>query len=111
MSANDCCGMFLSCCMCFSVCTHDSDSSCIRFCVNLFPSKWCGKLDDTYTQDARKAENAHEADLFHQNSQPASTPAMDAKGGHIRDKSLILCRRVSEYYCKLLLFTILSADL
>ncbi|KAJ7124231.1 hypothetical protein C8R44DRAFT_980609 [Mycena epipterygia] len=90
MSDNDCCSLFLSCCLCCSLCNHGSDSSAVRWFINLFPDSWCPQ--DGYAEEA--AERDREAALFHggNNTQPASTPGMDASAGgpNIRDKSNIL---------------------
>ncbi|KAJ7183433.1 hypothetical protein C8R46DRAFT_1209596 [Mycena filopes] len=98
MSDNDCCGMLLSCCVCCSVCTHDSDSSCIRAIISIFPESWCGRLKDTAAEDAVMAERDREAALFQtssqNSSQPEGTPTMSMKttsgGPNLRDKSLIM---------------------
>ncbi|KAJ7511917.1 hypothetical protein B0H11DRAFT_2214789 [Mycena galericulata] len=117
MSANDCCGMLLSCCMCFSLCSHSSDSSTIRFCINLFPERWCRRFDDTSAADEVMAERDHEAALFDQrnnnvSAQPTSVPAMavDAKSArtpavpNIRDKAHILPTFPTHRYDWALLF-------
>ncbi|KAJ7509228.1 hypothetical protein B0H11DRAFT_1901365 [Mycena galericulata] len=108
MSANDCCGMLLSCCMCFS-------SSYERLIVLLDsvvqpqqrqlydPVLHKPLFDDTSAADEVMAERDHEAALFDQrnnnvSAQPTSVPAMavDAKsartpaGPNIRDKAHIL---------------------
>jgi len=89
------------------LCSHSSDSSRIRFIINLFPESWCGRLNDTAAQDAAMAERDHEAALFQQLNSPSSSstqvqqpggmPAMttEKSGGagpspNIRDKAHIL---------------------
>ncbi|KAJ7079651.1 hypothetical protein C8R43DRAFT_965814 [Mycena crocata] len=98
-----------------ALCSHSSDSSTVRWFVNLFPASWCAKLDDTHAADAAKEENDREAALFYRepgadaqtqnvNTQPTSVPGMGMgmsekgaavappmpAGPNIRDKSLIL---------------------
>ncbi|KAJ7614232.1 hypothetical protein DFH06DRAFT_1484353 [Mycena polygramma] len=94
MSDNDCCGMFISCCLCCSLCNHSSDGFCVPWFINLFPARWCSKLQG---KDMGEAERDQEADLFFHGqttSQPGSIPAMSetAGGGGIRDKSQIIQR-------------------